>query len=65
MICKRCGSGCPNKPGGYCFHCLVGLGLGLVNKETNLPIEGVKEGFPDWEKPTKKDRENTSQGRLL
>lgn len=56
MICKRCGSECPERPEGYCFHCLVGLGCGLIDKKTNLPIKGVGEGFPDWQKPKRHRR---------
>ena len=54
MICKRCGSECPERPEGYCFHCLVGLGVGLVDKRTSKLVKGVKEGFPDWQAPRRK-----------
>ena len=53
MICKRCGSECPQRPEGYCFHCLVGTGieeaLGKSLKEL-----GIGEGFPNWSKPKQK-----------
>ena len=50
MWCKRCGSECPERPEGYCFHCLVAVG---IDKATGGKItdETVKEGFPDWQKP--------------
>lgn len=54
MICKRCGSECPERESGYCFHCQVGLESGLIDKETNLPHKGVQEGFPDWQKPKRR-----------
>ena len=54
MVCKRCGSECPERPEGYCFHCLVGIESGLIDKETNLPRKGVREGFTDWRKPSHK-----------
>lgn len=64
MICKRCGSGCPERPEGYCFHCLVTTDLEQalsekVGKPITLSEAGVQEGFPDWQKPSRKDRRNS------
>ena len=62
MICKRCGSSCPLREGGYCFHCKVGTDL-EKRLGKSLKDAGVDEGFPDWQKPTKADRNN--QGNLF
>jgi len=48
MICKRCGSDCPESPDGYCFHCHVGIEVGLVDSATMIPVKGIQEGFPDF-----------------
>lgn len=53
MICKRCGSECPERKEGYCFHCLVGLETGLIDKKTQQPVKGVREGFPHYQIPKK------------
>lgn len=68
MICGRCGSECPYRAEGHCLHCLVGLECGLVDKETNLPVKGVGEGFPDWLKPTRKSirqQEQVNRGQQM
>lgn len=58
MICKRCGSECPERPEGLCFHCIVAIALekGLSEKAGHPVIllqAGVVEGFPDWTAPTR------------
>jgi len=53
MICKRCGTDCPEREEGYCLHCLVAVNLEkLMGK--SLKDMGVKEGFPDWKKPNRR-----------
>jgi len=61
MICKRCGSGCPLNPDGLCFHCRVAI---YIDEGTGGKISDgtIAEGFPDWEKPHKSDKQ---QGSLL
>jgi hypothetical protein len=61
MICKRCGTRCPPKKEGYCFHCLVATDIERAlsekaGEDITLTQAGVIEGFPDWEKPKKADR---------
>lgn len=40
MHCKRCGRFCPPRPEGYCFHCLVGITMGLVTADSQRPQPG-------------------------
>lgn len=61
MICKRCGTRCPERPHGYCFHCQIAVNLETAlsvraGKPMTLKDAGIKEGFPDYEKPHKGDR---------
>ena len=66
MKCKRCGSGCPHSPDGFCFHCQIAVELEKTLGKS-LKDAGIAEGFPDWRKPTKKDKEsgeNLKQGEL-
>lgn len=55
MICSRCGSRCPLRENGLCFHCRVGTD---IEKAIGKPLgeAGVDEGLPDWEKPKKGDK---------
>jgi len=55
MICKRCGSKCPTRQSGMCFHCQVAVDL---DEATGGKISDgtIKEGFPEWQKPTKYDK---------
>lgn len=64
MICKRCGSKCPHRPEGYCFHCLVAV---KMEQAIGMPLAeaGIDEGFPEWKKPTKRDYKEQEQERLL
>jgi len=50
MICKRCGSECPERPEGLCFHCVVAV---FIDNATGGKLSDgtIKEGFPDWQKP--------------
>ena len=50
MICKRCGSECPERQEGYCLHCIVAID---IDKATGGKISDgtIGEGFPDWQKP--------------
>jgi len=50
MKCKRCGGDCPERPEGYCLHCLVATDLEKALGKT-LKEAGVEEGFPDWQEP--------------
>ena len=61
MICKRCGTRCPPRESGLCFHCQVTNDLErALSREVGKPITlaeaGVDEGFPDWGKPQKGDK---------
>lgn len=64
MKCERCGSGCPPSDDGLCFHCKVAT---WIDKETGGKISDgtIAEGFPDWHKPTKEDKINPQQKKLL
>lgn len=65
MICKRCGTRCPPRPEGLCFHCMVAE---FIDKATNGKVSDgtIKEGFPDWEKPKRADKlKDLSELRLL
>lgn len=55
MICKRCGSECPQRKEGLCFHCIVAV---LIDNATDGAISDgrIREGLPDWEKPIVKDK---------
>lgn len=55
MICSRCGSGCPTRENGMCFHCTVAVDIEKKLGRT-LKDSGVNEGFPDWKKPQKGDK---------
>lgn len=61
MICKRCGSGCPERVEGYCFHCLVAV---FIDEATGGKIiDGtIAEGFPHWQKPSRKDKKQSELG---
>lgn len=50
MICKRCGSECPERPERLCFHCVVAV---FIDTATGGKLSDgtIKEGFPDWQKP--------------
>ena len=63
MICERCGTGDFRREGGYCLHCQLAIAI-EVALGTTLEKAGVDEGFPDWKKPTQKDRRD-EQRRLL
>ena len=69
MICKRCGSACPERTGGYCFHCLVAVEIMQLPKELSYNPDDypVKEGFPEWVKPTKQNQRvyRSKQSKLL
>jgi len=70
MICKRCGSDCPERPEGYCLHCLVGTDIekalsDKVGKPITLSQAGVDEGFPDWQKPSRKSKLQSRIDRQL
>ena len=61
MICKRCGSACPERKEGYCFHCLVATDIeSALSEKAGVPVSlkevGIGEGFPNWEKPTAKNQ---------
>lgn len=52
MICKRCGTRCPKRETGYCFHCIVATDLEkALSEKAGRPITlaqvGIDEGFPD------------------
>ncbi len=64
MICKRCGTGGFSREGGYCLHCQLAIDI-ETSIGTTLEKAGVDEGFPDWQKPTKKDLKDEKQRRLL
>ena len=55
MICSRCGTRCPPRPDGLCFHCHVAEG---IEKAIGKPLAeaGISEGFPDYHKPKKGDK---------
>lgn len=60
MICKRCGSGSPDRPDGLCFHCTISVELeNALSEQAGKPVTlkeaGIQEGFPEWRKPTKRD----------
>lgn len=67
MICQRCGSHYEHdresRPG-YCFHCIVALD---IDEATGGAISKgfIAEGFPEWQKPTKKDYAQERQARML
>jgi len=54
MICKRCNSKCPQRDSGYCLHCQIATDL-EAKLGKPLAEAGIREGFPDWEPPTKSD----------
>ena len=54
MICKRCGSSCPQRDSGYCLHCQVATEIEKALGKT-LKEAGIGEGFPGWRKPMRKD----------
>jgi hypothetical protein len=61
MICNRCGTRCPPSDSGLCFHCQVGHELQQAisqkaGKAITLAEAGIREGFPDWQKPKKRDK---------
>ena len=64
MICKRCGTGGVQRESGYCLHCQIAVDLESASGKT-IKEMGVDEGFPDWQKPTKKDFKDEEQRRLL
>lgn len=72
MICKRCNTKCPERPEGYCFHCLIATDMEkALSEKAGRPITlaeaGVVEGFPEHsnKKITKKMWNLQQQRRLL
>lgn len=55
MICKRCGTRCPPKKDGLCFHCEVAIALDEVTGG-KITDGTIAEGFPEWQKPHKNDK---------
>ena len=54
MICRRCGTRCPDRVEGLCLHCVVAKD---IDEATGGGVTDgrVKEGFPEWEKPRRGD----------
>jgi len=71
MICKRCGTKCPERESGYCFHCLVSTDLEKAlsekaGKPVTLAEVGIIEGFPDHSnKRIRKSMRGTSPQKRL
>jgi len=61
VVCKRCGSACPERETGYCLHCQLAVGLRLGKPDSPEIVDDLRgkvfEGYPDWEKPVNKENE--------
>jgi len=71
MICKRCGTKCPEREHGYCFHCQIATDMEkALSEKAGRPITlaeaGVIEGFPEHSnKRIRKHQWNIQQQKRL